>query len=300
MASIFTVDVEDWYQTNGLNIEPSSWSSYEDRVYRNTMKVLELLGRFGVSATFFVLGCVAQKHPGLVREIQRAGHEIGSHGGWHQMVNRMSLRQFRDDLRFSIDVLQYITGEPVRYYRAPSWSISPDRYAALSIMEEEGIVCDSSLQPFRTPLSGNKGVPVHPFRPVVDGRRLNLLEIPSTVLKWGGATIPFSGGFYLRFWPSWFSSWALRHVHSTRVGMIYIHPWELDPDFPRLKNLPPLIQLAQYYNLRSMEKKVATLLEHYSFTTMGQFIAAHSFPEFELHSLQRSGVPEPGHEGIRP
>jgi polysaccharide deacetylase family protein (PEP-CTERM system associated) len=281
MAMILTIDVEDWYQTSGINLPVDTWDQYEDRLVQNTMEIIELLDQYQVKATFFILGCVAQRHPYLVKTIQQKGHEIGSHGGWHQMVNTMTLDEFKKDLQFSIKTLEDITGVPIRYYRAPSWSISADRYEALSIMEEEGIICDSSLQPFRTPLSGNSNVPLFPFHPVIGDKVLKLVELPPSVLDQFGMKIPFSGGFYLRFWPSWFSIRAFRIITKKRVGMVYIHPWEFDTGFPRIK-LSPLMGLAQYYNLRTMRAKFEAVLRHFSFVTLGEYLQENSFAEYQL------------------
>jgi len=281
MINIMSVDVEDWYHTNGLDYPVETWSRCEDRVQASTRKVLEMLAQYRVRAVFFVLGCVAEKHPDLVREIGRQGHEIGSHGYWHRMVSRMTPGEFRTDLRESLAVLQAITGEPVRYFRAPSWSITPDRSETLALLEEEGIVCDSSLQPFRTPLSGSGGVPLHPFRPVIGGRPLRLVEIPPSVMGGGPLRIPFSGGFYLRFWPAWFSAFALRRVNRTRPGMVYAHPWELDGGIPRVE-APALVKLAQYYKLDTMERKLGRLLASFKFVTLSDYLEGRDFPLYEL------------------
>ncbi|MEB3101361.1 polysaccharide deacetylase family protein [Ferviditalea candida] len=289
--NILTVDVEDWYQTNGVNFPIETWGRYEDRVRGSTMRILDMLEEQQVPATFFVLGCVAQKHPGLVKEIQRRGHEIGSHGGWHRMVSRMTLDEFAKDLRESKAVLEDLTGTPIRYYRAPTWSISPERYGALSILEQEGIICDSSLQPFRTPLSGNADVPVYPFHPVLEGRRLKLLEFPPTVFGWNRLKVPFAGGFYLRFWPSWFSVHLLQRINRNRTGMVYVHPWEFDTGFPRIK-LPPWLHLAQYYKLDTTEAKVRRLIDKFRFVPLGKYLEEGLFPDFELASKpskRRSG-----------
>lgn len=271
MANILTVDLEDWYHTNGLNIPRQRWEQYESRIEASTGKLLEILDEYEVKATFFVLGCVAKRNPELIQDIHSRGHEIGSHGGWHQLVSNMSMEEFREDLRFSKNAIEEITGVSVKFYRAPSWSIAAHQYEALEILEDEGFLCDTSFQPFRTPLSGNAGSPTYPFRPVIRGKALNLVEFPSTVLEWGGIKLPFSGGFYLRFWPSWVSLHAMRLVTRGRPGMVYVHPWEMDSAMPRLK-LPLHIRLIQYYKVGSMETKLRAMLKQFSFTTLGQYL----------------------------
>lgn len=281
MKNALTVDVEDWYQTNDFNIPRGKWSDYEDRVENNTLQLLDLLDQHGVRATFFILGCVAQKHPDLIREIDRRKHEIGTHGGWHQMIDRMTIEQFREDLLFSKQALEGIIGRTVRLYRAPSWSITPERYEVLHILQEEGFICDSSFQPFFTPLSGIKNAPCVPFHPVLSGKRLNLVEWPSTVLQFAGLRIPFSGGFYLRAMPYSLISRALSHINRTRPAMIYIHPWELDERHPRIKGPFPAAFI-HYYNLHTTRRKLERLFERFAFQPLGEIMANDSYPEIAL------------------
>lgn len=288
MINAFTVDVEDWYQTSDFRFDKSSWDQFEDRVAANTMELLELLGRYQVRGTFFILGCVAEKHPALVEEIAKRGHEIGSHGGWHQMINTMTPEEFRADLLYSKNVLEGITGKKVELFRAPSWSITPDRYQVLRILAEEGFLCDSSIQPFRTPLSGVTGAPVAPYTPVVDGERLPIIEFPPTVLKWAGTTIPFSGGFYMRAMPYAISSWALRQVNRTRPGMVYVHPWEIDLEQPRLK-ASPLVMLAHYHQLHTTKPKLERFLQEFRFAPLGEVIKDRSYPAVALVTPMRKG-----------
>jgi polysaccharide deacetylase family protein (PEP-CTERM system associated) len=281
LINALTVDVEDWYHTNALNFDRSNWHHYEDRVAGNTNRLLELFARYRVKGTFFILGCVAEKHPELVRDIDREGHEIGSHGNWHQLVTSMNPEQFRDDVRHSKQILEAIIGKKVTLYRAPSWSISPKCYDALNILNEEGYTCDSSLQPFRTPLSGVSGAPHEPFHPILEEKQLELLEFPPCVLKMGGVTLPFSGGLYMRTMPYPVIRWALRKVNETRPGMIYLHPWEFDNGQPRVK-ASPLTRLAQYHNIHTTKGKLERLLNDFTFVPLGTIIRAASYPAVPL------------------
>lgn len=285
MQNALTVDVEDWYQTNDFNFPVSDWQQYEDRVVANTLRIVELLSRFQVRGTFFILGSIAEKHPDLVEEIARNNHEIGSHGGWHRLLHELSEEQFREDLRYSKRVLEEITGRKVVWFRAPSWSIAKGRFEVLRILREEGFTGDSSVQPFRTPLSGISGAPEYPFAPVLDGKSLDLLEFPSTVLKMSCLTIPFSGGFYLRAMPYWFIAWALRRVNRRQPGMIYVHPWEIDTEQPRLMT-SPLIQLAHYYNLHTTWGKLERLLRDFTFLPLSEIMEKGKYPEVHLSSDQ--------------
>lgn len=280
-----TIDVEDWYHTNGLDMPADTWDRCEDRVVRNTVKVLDLLDEYGVKGTFFVLGCVASHHPELVKDIAGRGHEIGSHGGWHQMLTRMSPEQFREDLLYSKAVLEQVTGKTVTMFRAPSWSITPDNYRVLDILQEEGFTVDSSFQPFETPLSGIKNAPRMPFHPIVNGKRLGLVEFPSTVYSFGPWTVPFSGGFYLRAMPLAFIIKALKAVNAKGPGMIYLHPWEFDPEQPKVDiRLSPMIRLAQYYRLNATERKLRKLLSLFPFCPLGELIHSKNsnYPSVKL------------------
>jgi polysaccharide deacetylase family protein (PEP-CTERM system associated) len=286
-----TVDVEDWYMTNGLDIPPERWGLFEDRVVQSTGKVLELLDRHRTKATFFVLGCVAQRHPGLVERIAEGGHEIGTHGGWHRMLTRMTPEEIAGDILESKRVLERISGLPVRLFRAPSWSMNPRTYSVLQMLERAGFLCDSSIQPFRTPLSGLDDAPSRPFHPIVEGERLNLVEFPSMVWEGFGARIPFSGGFYLRAMPYGIVRALMRSVNRSSPGMVYVHPWEFDPSHPRVK-ASPLIRLAQYYNLTATESKFERLLRDFAFAPLGEILKGRSFPDATLRTADRpSGSP---------
>lgn len=271
------MDLEDWYHTHDFNFAIKSWHRFEQRVDYGTKRILAILAELDIKATFFVLGYVAYKNPGLVKEIADLGHEIASHGGWHRMVSALNMEEFRLDVRYSKQFLEDLTGQEVNKFRAPSWSIAKDTLWALQVLEEEGYICDSSIQPFKTPLSGFKGAPVEPYHPIIDGQRLKLVEVPPTVLSWGYLRIPFAGGFYLRALPAWFSRTAFKAVAKRRPAMLYLHPWELDPGQPRLK-VSPLVRFIHYFNLQSNPKKVKLVLHDFNFITLGEFIKNQSFP----------------------
>lgn len=281
MRNALTVDLEDWYQTNDFQFPVSAWGHYEDRIINSTRKLLALLSRYGVRATFFILGVVAEKHPSLIREIAEGGHELACHGGYHRLLTEMTLEEFRRDIREAKGKIEEAAQVEIRFFRAPSWSVGPKNYEMLAVLEEEGFTLDSSLQPFRTPLSGVAGAPIDPFYPVIKGKRLRLLEFPSTVLKEGGLTFPFSGGLYLRTMPYPFIRWALRRINEKRLGMVYIHPWELDIDQPR-QRASPLIRFAHYHNLHRTEGKLHRLLQDFRFLPLGELLRDHSFPAVRL------------------
>lgn len=229
----------------------------------------------------FVLGYVARKYPHLIQAIAAAGHEIGSHGFWHGLIYQQTREDFRQDVLSSKGILEDLTGKEVRLYRAPSWSISVDTLWALQVLEETGFWCDSSIQPFKTPLSGINGAPAAPFHPVVDGRTLNLIEFPPTVLQTWVTRLLFAGGFYLRALPGWFVAWALAQVNKNNPGMVYVHPWEIDPGQPRL-DVPLHIKITHYYNLRVTERKLEMILKNFSFVPLGELIEGREYPAFSV------------------
>lgn len=282
MKNALTIDLEDWYQTQDFNIDKSLWGQYESRIVSSTALILDLLEQYNTRATFFVLGTIAQGHSALIRKIADNGHEIGSHGFWHNMITRQTREEFRDDLEMSKKLLEDITGQEVKLFRAPTWSICAKNLWALEVLDELGFVCDSSIQPFSTPISGMPRTLPFAFHPIVEGRKLNLLEFPQTVLSCGKVKIPFSGGLYLRSLPISFVSKALHRVNKNNPGMIYIHPWELDVSQPRLP-VPLHIRFTHYYNLGSTELKLKVLLQEFNFAPLGEVIKDGTYDAFSLH-----------------
>lgn len=284
MDNALTIDLEDWYHSHDFNFPVDKWDSFQDRVGRNTETLLEVLDSNKTRSTFFILGCVAKKHPGLVREICEYGHEIACHGTWHRMVNTQQKEEFREDVLFSKRLLEDITGKPVNMYRAPSWSITSKNLWALEILEEEGFICDSSIQPFRTPLSGCSGAPYLPYHPVINDLKLKLVEFPPTVLPLGKFVFPFLGGLYLRILPAGFIIRALKSVNEDRAGMIYLHPWELDTKQPRVE-APLLIKFVHYHNIDKTINKVGRLLSSFKFIPLGELIQDKEFPFLDIKGV---------------
>lgn len=283
--AVFTVDVEDWYQTSDFHFPRDTWPQYECRVLPNTLRILDLLDTFQAKGTFFVLGCIAQQHPQLVREIYSRGHEVACHGGWHQMLTRMTPSEVKEDITWAKSLLEDLTGNPIRAFRAPSWSISWGNLWVLELLESLGFVVDSSVQPFRTPLSGMKGVPKMPFHPRINGRDLNILEVPPTVGSLVGMPVPFSGGLYLRMVPIPIIRSLLRKAGELGLAMLYTHPWEWDGGQPRLP-VSWLIRFVHYYHLRVTEDKVTDLLYKFQFTTLWESVRDVEFPRIDLEVLR--------------
>lgn len=278
MKNALTIDVEDWYMTHDFNFARETWDGFEDRVEGSTRVLLEMLERHQLKATFFILGCVAQRHPELVRDIAAAGHEVASHGGWHTMVCKQDRQEFAADVLETKVILENLSGQAVNMYRAPSWSISPESLWALEVLEEEGFICDSSIQPFKTPLSGIGNAPVFPYHPVVNGQTLKLIEFPPTVLELGRVRLPFAGGFYFRMLPQGVFSRALQKVNVQGPGMLYIHPWELDGKQPRLP-VSSLTKLTHYGNLGKTYRKLDHVLSTFDFVPLGELLKEGEFPD---------------------
>jgi polysaccharide deacetylase family protein (PEP-CTERM system associated) len=276
VLNAFTVDVEDYFQVSGFEnqISRSSWCGYESRVVANTEKILKLLARHQVQATFFVLGWVAERFPTLVRRIQSAGHSVGSHSFWHHLVYRQTPAEFRADLRQSKHALEDSLGEPVRTYRAPSFSITRQSMWALEILADEGFEFDSSIFPI---VHDRYGIPgarpdIHPIATQAG----TLWEFPPSVTPIAGFKIPVSGGGYFRLYPSRVSFWLLRRINQClgRPFVFYVHPWELDPDQPRLRAGSSTGRFRHYVNLARTERKLEALLRRFRFGTLQQSIVA--------------------------
>jgi len=272
IENIFTVDVEDYFQVNNLSqvVKPSDWDSCESRVCANTYKVLRLLELAGVKATFFVLGWVAQRHPELIREIHRSGHEIASHGVSHKRVCQQSPDEFRKDIRKSKVILESIVNEPVYGYRAPTYSITRNTQWALDILSEEGFLYDSSIFPFRYEKKGLPGEKRYPH--IVNRNGSVLWEFPVSTLNMAGLRLPFSGGGYFRLCPYVVIKQAVEAINRNGQPVIsYIHPWEFDPEQPRYK-LGALSAFRHYYGLRNTESKVKRLLSDFTFGSIWDYM----------------------------
>ena len=264
-----------------FNFPISRWEEFEDRIDYGLSIILETLEKFNTKATFFILGCVAKKQPHLIKKIAAMGHEIGSHGTWHRLVYKQKVEEFRDDVVYSKRILEDITGREVVLFRASSWSISENTLWALEVLEEEGFICDSSIQPFKTPLSGMNNVPTYPFHPIIGDKKLSILEFPPSVLRVGNWKIPFCGGLYLRVMPYRFIEKAIEIINKDREAMIYIHPWEFDLGQPRLK-VPPHIKFTHYYNIKNNPLKLERLLKKFDFKTLGELIKENSYGSYKI------------------
>lgn len=272
MKNIFTIDTEDWFHAN-----------YEDNLFENSKKIkstveentnvyLELFEKYHSTATFFVLGFVAEQHPNLVRQIANAGHEIASHGYGHQLVYKQTPDEFRQDVRRSKIILEDIIGKQVKGYRAPSWSITEESFWALSVLEEEGFLFDSSIFPFKNFLYGVNNAPRFPYYAKKYNPRVeNLLEIPPSTVRLPGMNLPFSGGFYFRAMPYPLIHAFIKNVNHTDSVVFYLHPREIDPEQPRL-NLNSRDALIHYYGIAGCKKKLSKVLKNFPCESIQEYL----------------------------
>ncbi len=270
MINALTVDLEDWYHICGVEelSNPSEWHNYESRIIKNTDRILTILHQYGVKATFFVLGYIASQEPGLIKKIIDAGHEIASHGFFHQRVFELSEKEFEDDLVRSLDVISSITNKGVVGYRAPEWSIRDSTPWALSILRKHGILYDSSMVPLTR--MGNRNNPVSPCQFKTEYGKI--WEFPLTTTKLFWENIPFSGGLPLRMVPYFYIISKLNRMNREgRSGMVYIHPWEFDNQKTKI-DLPLSRRFMHYFNIRVTRKKVEGLLKHLQFAPIRELL----------------------------
>ena len=273
MLNGMSVDVEEWFQVGAFErvIDKGDWDGLESRVERNTGAVLDLFEAAGVSATFFTLGWVAERHPALIRRIVGAGHEIASHGWDHARVHTMTLAEFRADIVRARAALEAAAGVPVTGYRAPSFSIDSRTPWAHGVLAEEGYTYSSSVAPVRHDHYGWREAPRYAFRPLADAA---LVELPVTVAEIAGRRLATGGGFF-RLLPAALTDLAVRQVNRDgQPAMFYFHPWEIDPGQPRVRNAPLRSRARHYSRLRTMAVKLRGLLGRHEWGRVDEAVAA--------------------------
>lgn len=277
LPNALSVDVEDYYHVEAFadRISPEMWSQFPRRVVANTHRLLELFEAFGARATFFVLGCVAEQEPALVRDILSAGHEVGCHGHMHRRIFTMTRQEFQEDLRRARRAIEDAGGEKVVGFRAPTFSIVEKSLWAVEILAQEGFLYDSSVFPISHDLYGMPRAPRFLFRWVC-GNGTSLYEIPPLTVRLFGRNFPVGGGGYLRILPMWYTRWALRRIRQQegRPAVIYFHPWEVDPEQPRL-SARLKSKFRHYSNLGIMQERLRELLAGGNFVSMKTFLENH-------------------------
>lgn len=265
MTHHFTVDVEEHFQVSAFEryVPRSRWDSLESRVVSNTTRLLDLLRESDQKGTFFVLGWVAERAPGLIREIAHEGHEVASHGWDHRRVTDETPDQFRHSVRRSKETLEQIIGKLVLGYRAPSFSIVPGREWAFDVLLEEGYTYDSSLFPIHRPGYGYPAAKREPHW--LERATGQLAEFPPATIRRFGVNFPAAGGAYLRLLPDALIHAAVRDAEARGVpAMIYIHPWEVDPEQPRLP-VSLATRIRHYGGLRRTTPRLRSLFANFRF-----------------------------------
>ncbi|WP_199263552.1 XrtA system polysaccharide deacetylase [Desulfobulbus oligotrophicus] len=265
MINYFTVDVEDYFQVAAFEriVSPGKWDGYVSRVERNVDFLLDMLDEHGVKGTFFVVGWTAERYPDMVRTIAARGHELGCHSYAHKKIYDLTPEEFRADTARAKDILENITGQPITGYRAPTYSITKRSLWALDILQELGFTWDSSIFPVVHDQYGIPDAPRFRFKwPDHD-----LVEYPMSTMPALGQNIPVSGGGYFRIFPYWFTRMALRKINSREQQpfIFYLHPWEVDPEQPRMNNAGWKSRFRHYCNLDKTASRLKRLLTDFRF-----------------------------------
>jgi polysaccharide deacetylase family protein (PEP-CTERM system associated) len=275
VLNALTIDVEDYYHVSGFDhcVARKDWDDFPSRVGDSTRRVLDRLAEAGVRGTFFILGWVAERHPDLVKAIRRAGHEIGCHSHGHRLVYEQTPQQFRVDLRLARVALEDIIGEPIMSYRAPSFSITKRSLWALDILLEQGFLFDSSIYPTHHDRYGIPGTPLEPH--CIERPGGTLWEFPPPVWRLMKYPLPVGGGGYFRLYPYAVTRRGLHAINAAgRPFAVYLHPWEFDPEQPRLR--PGLMRAFRHYvGLHRTEGRLVQLLKDFRFGTMSQALGEY-------------------------
>lgn len=270
-----TIDVEEHFQVHAFEraIARAEWDRIPSRVVASTRRVLRLLAECRAHATFFVLGWVAERHPALVAEIAAAGHEIGTHGYWHELIYRQTPGEFAEDLRRSIAALERAApGVQIQGYRAPAFSITRRSLWALDVLREQGLRYDSSI----FPLVAHDRYGIGDAPRFANQVRAGLWEFPASTVRLGGRNWPVAGGGYFRLFPLAVTRRAIRHLNAQgQPAVVYLHPWEFDPEQPRVHGVAALARFRHYVSLGRTERRLRALLHEFAFAPMREAFQQH-------------------------
>jgi|SRR5215831_8872405 len=297
MRNALTIDLEDYYHVSAFKdqIATAQWNSQESRIEYTTNLLLDLLDETGCKATFFTLGWVVENRPRVVRQVADRGHEIACHSLRHRTVYEMTPEEFREDTRIAKQLLEDSAGAVVHGYRAPSFSITAKSLWAFEVLAELGFTYDSSIFPIRHPNYGMPHMIRTPFQVLTDAG--SITEFPMPTLLLGDMRAPIGGGAYFRFLPYGYTKWAIQFInrHENRQCCVYLHPWELDPQQPRMHG-SLTSRIRHYVGLRNTPIKFRKLLRDFEFQPMSVLIeqikngdscslAPTEFPRFTLAQL---------------
>jgi len=277
---ILTIDLEDYFHLNGLGIDIEKYSDYTSRIRLSTDFLLNCLSKYNSKATFFVLGCIADKYPDIIKKISSSGHEIASHGYYHRLLYNISYKEALEDIKRSKNIIESIIGNKIIGFRAPSWSITKNNAHLLNEIKKIGFKYDSSLFPFKTWLYGSSKFPDY-IRKLPSG----LIEIPPTISRIGALKIPFSGGIYFRIIPNNIIYKAIKRTEKMkRPCIFYFHPWEFDPEQPRIDS-SFIYKFIHYYGLKRMKKRFSDLLCRYRFISISEYLTVMGSDLLPISSL---------------
>jgi polysaccharide deacetylase family protein (PEP-CTERM system associated) len=267
MINALTFDVEEYFHAEVFAgvVRPDEWPSLESRVIEATTRLLEMLSEARTSATFFVLGWVAARHPGIVRAIHAQGHEVACHGYGHQMITRQNRADFVEDVQRAKKTIEDVTGSSVIGYRAPTFSVVQETLWSLEVLSENGFKYDSSIFPIVHDRYGIPGAPRFPHRRAA-GDGVEIAEFPLSTIVRLGCRFPVAGGGYFRLFPYGVTQAAVRYLNNVegQPAIVYLHPWEIDSGQPRL----PVGRVAWFrhtVNTEAAERKLRRLIEEFSF-----------------------------------
>jgi len=278
MINAMTVDVEDYFQVSAFesSINRTDWHKHPVRLEANIDRILHLFDTKGVKATFFTLGWIAERYPEMVRKIVNEKHELASHGWQHIRVTNQDRINFREDVTRTRKLLEDISGSMVKGYRAASYSICKHNLWALDELADAGYIYSSSIVPVKHDHYGIPDAPRFPFRTAED----RLLEIPITTVRLGQSNINCGGGGWFRLFPYSFSRWAMNRVNGRegQPGIFYFHPWEVDPDQPRVPGISARSRFRHYLNLEKMYPRLVRLLDDFQWGRVDEIFLEKSCP----------------------
>jgi polysaccharide deacetylase family protein (PEP-CTERM system associated) len=283
----FTVDVEEHFQVAALKsaFDVDDWSKQDSRVERNTDRILQILDEEGVKGTFFVLGWVADRVPGVVTSIVDGGHELACHGYSHQLIYDQAPDTFREETFRAKRVLEDVSGRAVNGYRAASYSITARSLWALQTLIEAGFSYDSSIVPARHDLYGIAGAPIYPYRLSLPGVG-DIVEFPPSTIGMAGMRMPIGGGGFFRLYPYAFTRWGMNRINrrAKQPVSFYLHPWEVDVEQPRVKTNWKS-NFRHYNNLDKCEPRLKRVLKDFRFSPMREVLADLELPRIEMPEL---------------
>jgi polysaccharide deacetylase family protein (PEP-CTERM system associated) len=278
VVNAMTIDVEDYFQVSAFakDINKENWSDFESRVERNTHKILDILHERTITATFFVLGWVAERYPNLIKGIHELGHEVACHGYSHDLVYNQTIDQFTEETKRAKTIIEDIIGESVNGYRAASYSITKKSIWALDVLVELGFKYDSSVYPILHDRYGIPGSDIDIYNHSTRNGG-SIIEIPLSTIGFTRKRFPIGGGGYFRIFPYWLTRAGLRLINnkSNRPFIFYLHPWEIDVHQPRIKS-NFLSEFRHYNNLDKVENRLNQLLVDFKFSSMKALLEARN------------------------